>query len=99
MSGSKSGVSTRLLDLEPRALYTHCYWHALNLAAQDTLKGIKVMGDSLDTVYEITKLIENCPSMTAFLKSSRMMSAVLDLLEFVSFAPHAGQSKLKLLPQ
>ena len=58
MSGSKSGVATKILDLEPRALYTHCYGHALNLATQDTLKGIKIMQDVLDTVYEITKLIK-----------------------------------------
>ena len=68
MSGSKSGVSTRLLDLEPRALYTHCYGHALNLAAQDTLKCIKVMGDSLDTVYEITKLIKKSPKRDSIFK-------------------------------
>ena len=61
MLGSKSGVSTRLLDLETRALYTHCYGHALNLATQDALKGIKVMQDTLDTVYEITKLIKKSP--------------------------------------
>ncbi len=32
MSGSKSGVSTRLQKEEKRAVYTHCYGHALNLA-------------------------------------------------------------------
>ena len=34
MSGSKSGVSTRILDLKPRTLHTHCYGHALHLATQ-----------------------------------------------------------------
>lgn len=38
MSGSKNGVAKRIGDLEPRAVYTHCYGHALNLAASDTLK-------------------------------------------------------------
>ena len=68
MSGSKSGVSTRILDLEPRALYTHCYGHALNLATQDALKGIKVMKDVLDTVYEITKLIKKSPKRDSIFK-------------------------------
>ena len=36
--GARSGVATKLLELEPRALYTHCYGHALNLAVQDSLK-------------------------------------------------------------
>ena len=30
------------MDLEPRAVYTYCYGHALNLAAGDTLKQCKV---------------------------------------------------------
>ena len=61
MSGARSGVATRLTDLESRALYTHCYGHALNLAIQDVVKGVKVMEDTLDTVYEITKLIKKSP--------------------------------------
>ena len=68
MSGSKSGASTRLLDLESRALYTHCCGHALNLATQDALKGIKVMQDTLDTVYEITKLIKKSPKRDSIFK-------------------------------
>ena len=50
MSGSKSGVATKM-NLEPRALYTHCYGHALNLATQDALKGIKIMEEAMDTVH------------------------------------------------
>ena len=61
MSGSRSGVATRITNLESRAPYTHCYGHALNLAIQDTVKGVKVMEDTLDTVYEITKLIKKSP--------------------------------------
>ena len=61
MSGSRSGVATRITNLESRAPYTHCYGHALNLAIQDTVKGVKVMEDTLDTVYEITKLIKKFP--------------------------------------
>ena len=66
--GSKSGVAKRILDLEPCALYTHCYGHALNLATQDALKGIKVMEDTLDTVYEITKLIKKSPKRDSIFK-------------------------------
>ena len=31
MRGPKSGVATQLLRDEPRAVYVHCYGHALNL--------------------------------------------------------------------
>lgn len=51
----------RVMDLEHRALYTHCYGHALNLAAQDSIKNIKLMQDTLDTTYEITKFIKKIP--------------------------------------
>ena len=54
MSSSKSGVAKKISDLEPRAVYTHCYGHALNLAAGDTLKQCKVTKDSLETTREIT---------------------------------------------
>ncbi len=68
MSGSRSGVAIQLSQLEPKALYTHCYGHSLNLAIQDTLKGLKIMRDTLDTVYEITKLIKKSPKREAIFK-------------------------------
>ena len=61
MSSSKCGVAKRISDLEPRAVYTHCYIHALNLAAGDTLKKSKLMKDALETTLEITKLIKYSP--------------------------------------
>ena len=61
MTGVKSGVAIKILAEEPRALFTHCYGHAFNLAIQDTLKGIKVMEDTLNTVHEITELIKKSP--------------------------------------
>ena len=35
MSGAKKGVAKMLRDEEPRAIFTHCYSHALNLAVSD----------------------------------------------------------------
>ena len=61
MKGHKSGVSTQISRIEPRAVYTHCYGHSLNLAVSDALKGSKVMKDALETVHEITKLIKYSP--------------------------------------
>ena len=58
MSGTRSGVAKRIADLESRAVYTHCYGYALNLAARVTLKQCKLMKDALDTSYEVTKLIK-----------------------------------------
>ena len=61
MSGIKSGVAKQICDIEPRALFTHCYGHALNLAASDVLKQSKLMNDALDLTREITKLIKCSP--------------------------------------
>ena len=55
MSGVKSGVVARLCVAEPRAVYTHCYCHSLNLACSDTIKRCKLMQDALDTTHETTK--------------------------------------------
>ena len=60
MSGSRSGVATKILAEESKALYTRCYGHALNLATQDCLKGIKIMQSTLDTVYELIKKSPKC---------------------------------------
>lgn len=65
MSGLKSGVATRLSEEEPRAIYTHCYGHALNLACSDTIKQCTLMRDALDMTHEITKLIKNSPRRDA----------------------------------
>ena len=61
MAGCRTGVATTLLQKEPRALYTHCYGHALNLAVQDAVKANPVLRDTLDTVEEMTKLIKKSP--------------------------------------
>ena len=65
MSGCKTGVSTSLLRKEPRALYTHCYGHALNLAVQEAVKANIILRDTMDTIEEMTKLIKKSPRRQA----------------------------------
>ena len=54
MAGHRSGVATQILEKEPKALYTHCYSHALNLACGDSMKTCATMNDALSTVHEIS---------------------------------------------
>ena len=61
MSGSKTGVATRLIEEERRAVFVHCFGHALNLAVGDTLKRSTVCKSSLENAYEITKLVKFSP--------------------------------------
>ena len=68
MSGSKSGVAKRIMDEEPRAVFTHCYCHSLNLAAGDLVKKSRLLKAALETTYEITKLIKKSPRRDAIFK-------------------------------
>ena len=34
----RNGVVTQIQTMEPKAIYTHCYGDALNLAARDIIK-------------------------------------------------------------
>ena len=65
MSGHKSGVAAVLQSEEPRAVYTHCYGHALSLACSDAVKNCKIMKDALDTSYELIKLVKKSPCCDA----------------------------------
>ena len=67
MSGSR-GVANKLQQEEPRAIYTHCYGHSLNLACGDMIKKSKVKRDALDTAYEIVKLVKKSPRRAAMLQ-------------------------------
>lgn len=61
MKGVRSGLVPRIQELESRAVYTHCYGHFINLAANDALESSKLLKDALDMTHEITKLIKYSP--------------------------------------
>ena len=61
MSGARTDVAKRILDEEPRTVFTHCYGHSLNLAASDTVNKSNLMQNALNTTHVITKLIKFSP--------------------------------------
>ena len=65
MSGSRSGVATRLLAEEKRAVYTHCFGHALNLAVGTTMKQSKLCCEAMEVAFEVSKLIKFSPKRDA----------------------------------
>ena len=71
MAGSRSGVSTQLSFEEPRAVYTHCYGHTLNLAVGNIMKKSRLMGDTLNTTNEISKLLKYSPRWDATFEKLR----------------------------
>ena len=70
MKGHVSEVSTQLLQEEPRAIYTHCYGHSLNLACQDTIRSVKVVKDALDSTFELSKLLKYSSKRKATFKKT-----------------------------
>lgn len=65
MAGAHKGVASQISREEPRALFTHCYGHALNLAACDAVKKCKVIQDTMDATFEISNLIKYSPKRDA----------------------------------
>ena len=61
MFGTNSGVDKQISDEEKRAVYTHCYGHALNPAACDAVKQPKVIRDALDSTFEISNVVKYSP--------------------------------------
>lgn len=69
MMGKKNGVAKKIKDdLQPLALSTHCYAHSLNLACGDWIRNCGLVSKSLDTSYEITKLIKFSPKRDSHLR-------------------------------
>ena len=71
MSGTRAGVATLVLEKEPRAVFTHCYGHSLNLACCNTVQHCRLMRDMLDIVYEVTKLIKEVTTVRCYFATSQ----------------------------
>ena len=69
MAGGKGEVAAMIKEIEARALFTHCYGHALNLACADTIKQCKVVKEALETTHEISKLVKCSPKRDAQLQT------------------------------
>ena len=61
MTGIKYGVAKVIISRESRAIFSHCYGHALKLGVGDTIKQCQLMKFSLEVVAEISKLIKKSP--------------------------------------
>ena len=65
MSGAKKGTASQICSEEPHAIFIHCYGHALNLAVGVTVKRNHILRDTLDTTFEISKLLKFSPRRDA----------------------------------
>ncbi|XP_052271528.1 52 kDa repressor of the inhibitor of the protein kinase-like [Dreissena polymorpha] len=69
MTGAKCGVANNILAKEMRAVVTHCYGHALNLAVGDCVRQCKVLRNTMDTVHEVSKLMKYSPKRDSTLQT------------------------------
>ena len=69
MAGCRNGLTKLMKDDEPRALYTHCYGHSLNLAACDAIRGSALMKNALEITHEVTKLVKLSPCRDALFQN------------------------------
>ena len=76
MAGQRSRVAARIQKKEPRAVFAHCYGHAVNLSVSDTIKKSSLLSDCLDTSYELVKLVKCSPKREALLHTIKKQSAV-----------------------
>ena len=68
MAGSKNGVKEQILRKELQALFIHCYGHVLALVLQiATIKHIPHLRSNMDTVFEISKLLQYSPKHMSLL--------------------------------
>ena len=68
MAGTRAGVATKVHEIEPRVVFTHCYGHALNLGVSHAIKNSLAMKDCLDTCTELVKLFKFSPKRKATLR-------------------------------
>ena len=71
MCGIKNGVSNKILSENPKAFFTNCFGHTLNLAVGDMVKNVWFLKDSMDTTYEISNLIKKSRKRDAMLQKIR----------------------------
>ena len=61
MQGKRTGVATQIKNDNPAAIPVHCFAHSLNLCLQDAGRKITLLRNALETVTEISKLINLSP--------------------------------------
>ena len=65
MNGIYKGLSTRMKECSPHAIYVHCYGHLLNLALQDTMKEIEPLRNALGNIQSLYNFLEGSPKRHA----------------------------------
>ena len=85
MSGHKSGVEARIREKQPKAVYTHCASHSLNLVIVKSC-----------SVPEIRNCIDSIKSTTIWVKYSPKREALLKAIAGECIYPASRQTLLNI---
>lgn len=73
--GYKSGLQSRLIEEEPRALFVHCAAHRLNLVVQDNVQQVQIVRDFIGVVQNLINFVKDSPKRIAFFKDLQHQNA------------------------
>ncbi|CAL8133065.1 unnamed protein product [Orchesella dallaii] len=65
MAGQFRGVQARILEVQEKAIFVHCFNHSLNLALQDTITKNQFFRNLLSNVHEIGTIMKGSPKRNA----------------------------------
>jgi len=75
MYGIRKSVRTRVLEIEPRALFIgHCFNHSLNPALQDAAKAVPLVRDSSKWTHDVSVLVKTSPKRLHRFKELRRIA-------------------------
>ncbi|KAK7925889.1 hypothetical protein WMY93_008199 [Mugilogobius chulae] len=66
VSGVRNGLQARVQQIEPRAQYTHCTAHVLNLVVHDVTENIVTCRNFMTLIRDLITLIRNSPKRLAW---------------------------------
>ena len=91
MLGKRCGVAIQIYKKQPKAHYTHCHRHSLNLSIKDATRSSKMLSDVMDTTAENSVLIKFSP------KHEKLLENLKEKIKIVSKAPQIKSQNF--LPQ
>ncbi|KAF2884279.1 hypothetical protein ILUMI_21900, partial [Ignelater luminosus] len=95
MSGSVTGIQTRVKEVEPPAVFVHCLAHSLNLDVQDALKELTLLRNFLNVIKDLIGFVQNSPKRLHWFKSFYFDGSTLGNLQ--PFCPRLWCVRILLL--
>jgi hypothetical protein len=56
MSGAIKGVRSRIQQIQPKAIYVHCFAHSLNLSVQDAVRSVPIVRDAMQCLRDLATI-------------------------------------------